>query len=63
MQALAEGRATNGLIKDERKQLDLRLNPDTSLCVLQVDLPLVTIINKEQTHYSLVGKGNPPINN
>lgn len=56
MQALAEGRATNGLIKDERKQLDLRLNPDTSLSVLQVDLPLVTVINKEQTHYSLVGK-------
>ena len=56
MQALVEGRATNGLIKDERKQLDLRLNPDTSLSVLKVDLPLVTVINKEQTHYSLVGK-------
>ena len=56
MQALTEERATNGLIKDERKQLDLRLNPDTSLSVLQVDLPLVTVIHTEQTHYSLVGK-------
>ena len=56
MQALAEGRATNGLVIDERKQLDLRLNPDTSLSILQVDLPLVTVINKEQTHYSLAGK-------
>ena len=56
MQALKEGKSSVGLIQDDRKQIDLRINPDIAFNQLQVDPPIVTPINKEHTRYSLIAK-------
>ncbi|MDE1892484.1 MAG: hypothetical protein KGI13_08335 [Betaproteobacteria bacterium] len=56
MQALKEGKSSVGLVQDDRKQIDLRINPDITFNQLQVDPPIVTHINKERTHYSLIAK-------
>jgi len=56
MQALKEGKSSVGLIQDDRKQIDLRINPDVAFSQLQVDPPIVTPINKERTHFSLIAK-------
>lgn len=56
MQALKEGKSFVGLIQDDRKQIDLRINPDIAFNQLQIDPPIVTPINKEHTHYSLIAK-------
>ena len=56
MQALKEGKSSVGLIQDDRKQIDLRINPDVAFSQLQVDPPIVTPINKECTHFSLIAK-------
>jgi hypothetical protein len=56
MQALKEGKSSVGLIQDDRKQIDARINPDIAFSQLQVDPPIVTHINKERTHYSLIAK-------
>ena len=56
MQALKEGKSSTGLIQDDRKQIDMPINPDIALSQLLVDPPIVTPINKEQTHYSLIAK-------
>lgn len=56
MQALNEGKSYVGLIQDDRKQIDLRINPDIAFSQLQVDPPIVTPINKECTRYSLIAK-------
>ena len=56
MQALKEGKSSAGLIQDHRKQIDLRINPDVAFSQLQVDPPIVTPINKECTHFSLIAK-------
>lgn len=56
MQALKEGKSSIGLIQDDRKQIDLRINPDIAFSQLQVDPPIVSPINKECTHYSLIAK-------
>ena len=56
MQALKEGKSSVGLIQDDRKQIDLRINPDTAFSQLGVDPPIVAPINKERTRYSLIAK-------
>ena len=56
MQALKEGKSSVGLIQDDRKQIDLRINPDIAFSQLGVDPPIVTPINKELTRYSLIAK-------
>jgi hypothetical protein len=56
MQALKEGKSSVGLIQDDRKQIDLRINPDIAFSQLGVDPPIVTPINKERTRYSLIAK-------
>ncbi|MBT8615546.1 hypothetical protein G6652_09320 [Polynucleobacter paneuropaeus] len=56
MQALKEGKSSVGLIQDDRKQIDLRINPDVAFNKLQIDPPIVTPINKECTCYSLIAK-------
>ena len=56
MQALKEGKSSVGLIQDDRKQIDARINPDNAFSQLQVDPPIVTPINKECTRYSLIAK-------
>ena len=56
MQALKGGKSSTGLIEDDRKQIELRINPDIAFNQLQVDPPIVTPINKERTHYSLIAK-------
>ena len=56
MQALKEGKSSIGLIQDDRKQIDLRINPDIAFSQLQVDPPIVTPVNKDRTHYSLIAK-------
>jgi len=56
MQALKEGKSSIGLIQDDRKQIDLRINPDIAFSQLQVDPPIVTPINKERSRYSLIAK-------
>ncbi|WP_143070537.1 hypothetical protein [Polynucleobacter asymbioticus] len=56
MQALREGKSSVGLIRGDRKQIDLRINPDVAFSQLQVDPPIVTPINKECTHFSLIAK-------
>ena len=40
MQALKEGKSSVGLIQDDRKQIDLRINPDIAFNQLQVDPPI-----------------------
>ena len=56
MQALKEGKSSVSLIQDDRKQIDLRINPDTAFSQLGVDPPIVAPINKERTRYSLIAK-------
>jgi hypothetical protein len=56
MQALKEGKSSVGLIQDDRKQIDARINPDIAFSQLGVDPPIVTPINKERTRYSLIAK-------
>jgi len=56
MQALKEGKSSVGLIQDDRKQIDLHINPDIAFSQLQVDPPIVTPVNKDRTHYSLISK-------
>ena len=56
MQALKEGKSFVGLIQDDRKQIDARINPDIAFSQLQVDPPIVTPINKECKRYSLIAK-------
>ena len=56
MQTLKEGQSSVGLIQDDRKQIDLRINPDTAFSQLGVDPPIVAPINKERTRYSLIAK-------
>lgn len=56
MQALKQGKSSVGLIQDDRKQIELRINPDIAFSQLQVDPPIVTPINKERTHFSLIAK-------
>ena len=56
MQALKEGKSFVGLTQDNRKQIDLRINPDIAFSQLQVDPPIVTPVNKDRTHYSLIAK-------
>ena len=56
MQALKEGKSLIGLIQDDRKQIDVRINPDIAFNQLQVDPPIVTPLNKERTRYSLIAK-------
>lgn len=56
MQALKEDKSSVGLIRDDRKQIDLHINPDVAFSQLQVDPPIVTPINKERTHFSLIAK-------
>lgn len=56
MQAIKEGKSSVGLIQDDRKQIDVRINPDVAFSQLQIDPPIVTPINKERTRYSLIAK-------
>ena len=56
IQALKEGKSSVGLIQDDRKQIDLQINPDIAFSQLQVDPPIITPINKECTRYSLIAK-------
>ena len=53
MQALKECKSTVGIIQDDRKQIDVRINPDIAFSQLQVDPPIVTPI-KNRIRHSLI---------
>jgi hypothetical protein len=53
MQALKECKSTVGLIQDDRKQIDVRINPDIAFSQLQVD-PLIVTPIKNRIRHSLI---------